>query len=339
MRDDRKVSVLTPVHDVPLIKLKRAYASVCAQTIGMENIEWIVVLHNCSPSCLEETRRFLEGIPDIVLKEETRPGSGVSFARNKTLEEAGGSYIFFLDADDEMKPDLIRTVVQGMEEAQADTAVFEARWQTGKRTMDLWVDSAEDGSRVFDRRDPGFAKSFAISGSMLWARCYKRAYLMEKGIRFDETLSFGEDFIFNLEASCRAERLRAFPGLCGYHYYEEGGTASPLHTGKGDAAYEKMSLELPHRYAYLVKRMEEEAGREGMDIDNLLWFRIFSLCNHLLLFGKESRSAFMREIAPVVRRLRPPVMMDPKRQTTADGICRHLMELMSLYSTFVQSAR
>lgn len=328
MNDNKTVSVLTPVHDVPLSRLKRAYSSLRAQTIGTEHIEWVVVLHNCSTACTEETLRFLEGIPGVVLREERQPGSGVSFARNKTLEAAGGAYVFFLDGDDEMTPDLIRTVVRGMEEAQADTAVFEALWQTKKRTIDLWVDSAGDGTRVFTRREPGFAKSLAISGSMLWTRCYRRDVLMENGLRFDETLPFGEDFIFNLEASCRAERLCAFPGFCGYHYYEEDGTASPLHTGKGDAAYETMSVELPLRYAYLVTRMEDEARREGMEIDNLLWFRVFALCNHLLRFGKQSRGTFLQEIAPVVKRLRPPVLMDSKRQSAAEGIYRHLMDLL-----------
>jgi len=51
-----KVSVITPFHNVELNVFEKAYQSMKSQTIGFENIQWIVIAHNCEP-------HFLPAIP------------------------------------------------------------------------------------------------------------------------------------------------------------------------------------------------------------------------------------------------------------------------------------
>ena len=47
-----KVSVVTPFHNVELGIFEKAYQSMKSQTIGFENIQWIVIAHNCEPHYL-----------------------------------------------------------------------------------------------------------------------------------------------------------------------------------------------------------------------------------------------------------------------------------------------
>ena len=47
-----KVSVITPFHNVELNIFEKAYQSMKSQTIGFENIQWIVIAHNCEPHYL-----------------------------------------------------------------------------------------------------------------------------------------------------------------------------------------------------------------------------------------------------------------------------------------------
>ena len=47
-----KVSVITPFHNVELNVFEKAYQSMKSQTIGFENIQWIVIAHNCEPHYL-----------------------------------------------------------------------------------------------------------------------------------------------------------------------------------------------------------------------------------------------------------------------------------------------
>ena len=54
-----KVSVVTPFHNVELGVFEKAYQSMKAQTIGFENIQWIVIAHNCEPHYLPALQEML----------------------------------------------------------------------------------------------------------------------------------------------------------------------------------------------------------------------------------------------------------------------------------------
>ena len=47
-----RVSVITPFHNVDMDMFQKCADSMRSQTIGFENIEWIIVVHNCQPHYL-----------------------------------------------------------------------------------------------------------------------------------------------------------------------------------------------------------------------------------------------------------------------------------------------
>ena len=53
-----------------------------------------------------------------------QPNSGVSAARNTALNHAKGEYIFFVDPDDYVHPDLVSKAVASLEENEADMVFF-----------------------------------------------------------------------------------------------------------------------------------------------------------------------------------------------------------------------
>ena len=143
MKDKWKVSVLTPVHNTPIEQLTRAYRSLLDQSFGFSGIQWVVVLHNCERDYITRVRELLGDQMNICLSEVSQEGTGVSFARNATLERAEGTYLFFLDSDDEMLPDCIGTVVDEMETAGADTAIFVAKVEGGNGMAVYYTDEHE----------------------------------------------------------------------------------------------------------------------------------------------------------------------------------------------------
>jgi hypothetical protein len=56
-----KVSVVTPFHNVDMDMFQKCADGMRCQTIGFENIEWIIVVHNCQPHYLTTvpTRQYL----------------------------------------------------------------------------------------------------------------------------------------------------------------------------------------------------------------------------------------------------------------------------------------
>ena len=70
-----------------------------------QDFEIVIVNDGSTDHSVEEVKRILD--PRIRLIHQSN--AGVSAARNRGIEEARGEYIAFLDADDEWKPDYLKT--------------------------------------------------------------------------------------------------------------------------------------------------------------------------------------------------------------------------------------
>lgn len=57
--DRYPVSVVTPCHNVDLELLTKCFDSLKGHTLGFENIEWVLVIHNCAPGYLANARKRL----------------------------------------------------------------------------------------------------------------------------------------------------------------------------------------------------------------------------------------------------------------------------------------
>ncbi len=174
-----QISVIIPTHNrAPL--LERALTSVLAQTLTpME----IIVVDDGSSDSTEElmTSRF----PGCCyIRQSNR---GVSAARNRGIERAGGDWLAFLDSDDEWLP--------GKLEAQRQ-AIASSPEVLICHTEEIWV---RNGRRV----NP--MKKHAKSGGWIFPHCLPfcvispssviihRSLFDEIGL-FDETLPACEDY-------------------------------------------------------------------------------------------------------------------------------------------------
>ena len=338
MKDKWKVSVLTPVRNTPIELLTRAYRSLLDQSFGFSNIQWVVVLHNCEAEYIKRVRELLGDRPNICLSEVNREGTGVSCARNATLDRAEGEYLFFLDSDDEMLPDCIGTVVDEMEAAGADTAIFVAGVVSGRMAVYYTDADPKLGTQVFMRGDPRISNSMCISGMPLWSRCYKRDLVVDSGVLFDEGLSFGEDFTFNIRMTGRAGRVCVIPQLTGYRYYAGiGMTASILKTvphvcdGRPGTRDNGITSLWQNEETGLFLRFLWRLGRrEGLDLNNTMWL-LLSQFSHLFLFSEMPRMLrynYLVSVRPLIKSLKPPVMEWKEKQAELDS-CRDFVQTVA----------
>lgn len=77
---------------------------------------------------------------------------------------------------------------------------------------------------IVDREHWDDEKMFSGICGMVTSRIYDRHFLEENGIKFDESVPFGEDYLFNLEAYGHAEKICYLPQLIGYHYFINSGS-------------------------------------------------------------------------------------------------------------------
>lgn len=321
MQREYTVSVLTPTHETPVPLLLRAFRSLQNQRFGFERIQWVVVLHNCGTSYKAEVRQLLSAYENITLKEADRPGTGVSWARNQTLSAARGEWLFFLDADDEMKSDCVGTVLEAMNQYRADIGIYEAERSVNGTLAAYYIDSPDDETRVFDRGDPRIGKILCSCGLVLWTRCYRRAFLQKQALRFDESLTYGEDYAFNLAATAGANRIMTFPGLIGYRYYSK--------TGMTKEPIESYCIETAVSCAHYLANLYEDAVRLGLAVDNLIWFQLFEIVvNPCLKVSEPERRTLSDAIVPLLRQLSLPEMLRKDLQPRANFIRKRILRFI-----------
>ena len=113
------VSVIVPVYNV-LPYLRESLDSVINQTY--KDLEIIIVDDGSTDGSDAVCEEYAK---DSRVKVIHQKNHGLSAARNVGLDIARGDYIAFLDSDDVYLPDMIQTMVEGIQKSQADVIVCE----------------------------------------------------------------------------------------------------------------------------------------------------------------------------------------------------------------------
>ena len=106
---NRKISIIVPVYNLENY-LERCVRSLLQQSYS--NLEVILV----DDGSLDNSPK----ICDTLCKEDQRiicihkKNGGLSSSRNVGLDMASGDYILFVDGDDYVHPDMVRTMYEGM---------------------------------------------------------------------------------------------------------------------------------------------------------------------------------------------------------------------------------
>lgn len=201
----------------------RAIESALAQTgVTVE----VVVADDASS---DNTKDIVSGIADQRVRLVSLPQNrGPGAARNAGLDDARGRWIAILDSDDTVKPDRLARLVARAEKGRAQIAVD-----------NLDVVTA-DGSRQRMFSEPELARQNQltlpafISSNVLFRSehnygymkpIFERQFLQQHGLRFDEALSIGEDYLLLASALARGGRCVVEPAA-GYVYHVREGSIS-----------------------------------------------------------------------------------------------------------------
>ncbi len=109
-----KISVIIPLYNVEKY-IKECLDSIINQTIGIDNIE-IILIDDCSTdNTLNIIKEYQTQYPDniVIIEQETNQGPGA--ARNLGIEKSKGKYLTFLDGDDFISPNTYKDCIDLLE--------------------------------------------------------------------------------------------------------------------------------------------------------------------------------------------------------------------------------
>ena len=230
-------SVITPFHNVDMDMFENAARHMERQTVGFENIEWVIVCHNCDEGHLKAVRDRVGSYDNVVLKELNNNIRTPSSPRNYGLEFATADYVGFLDGDDNYRVDAIEKILAAFEKSKAQMLVFRREYtleRPGLTAISETVSWNQTYEQIVVSKEGGMDnRTYNDFPFFITSRAYERKFLERNGIRFDESITIAEDCYFNLEVTRCADRICYCPQLIGYNYYIN--ESSILSAPKSDA--------------------------------------------------------------------------------------------------------
>lgn len=198
-----RVSVIVPVYNV------EAYIASCLESVRKQtfsDIEIICVNDGSTDRSLSIVRLCERVDPRIVVIDKSN--GGVSSARNAGIEAAAGEFICFLDSDDLLERHACARIVRAFEETGADVVTYGASVYPEYLSNDYLEKVLQPRDIVYEGFDVAMLRDEA-SWPFSWHSACRRDFLMDRGIRFDEDVRFGEDTVFQFTMLPQA-RVAAF---------------------------------------------------------------------------------------------------------------------------------
>src|ERR1700690_3168615 len=195
------LSVIIPAYNVSGI-IGRAIRSAAAQTFSPLEI---LVIDDCSTDDTVEVVRALgREIPSIRLLS-TPANGGPSAARNVGLRAAKGDWIALLDSDDAWKPGRLERLSEVAAATSADfVAANLVMWEavTDNQLKPAYFDLPEAQKQItlvdMFSADDNF--NFSKASFALMKPIFRRKFLAEHKLEYNEDMKVGEDFLLVVES-------------------------------------------------------------------------------------------------------------------------------------------
>ncbi len=219
-----EVSVIIPAYNTEAY-IELAIESALGQT--EKNIEVIVVDDGSTDATAEVAR----GFPDKRLKVlVNQQNLGVSGARNRALREAKGKWVAVLDSDDWYAPERLEKLLQVAYAKDADLIADDLYLMRDSEKSPVTTLLRKNGEQTNKIRQidsisfveievTTFEQRRGVLSLALTKPIVKRDFLIQHGIKYDETIEVGEDFAFYLKCLLNGARFFLVPEP--YYFYRK----------------------------------------------------------------------------------------------------------------------
>lgn len=300
-----EISIIVPVYNTAEL-LPRCLDSILAQSFT--DWECILVDDGSTDKSLEVAQQYAAQDGRFIVA--TQENQGVSAARNQGIDRAQGKWVAFVDSDDAVMPDYLKSMLQTAVEHNATLIVCGIRHcMYNKETVDYPLPP-----NYINKKD---ARFYAVCNKVhrsTWAKLYKKEVLLSHSIRFDESIDTAEDVLFYLTYLNHSDNI-ASTSYVGYVYYQAYPKATSSLSLQARKSFD-YELAITQKIQTLVTQCLVSSPDRKDEILKVYMMNFF-LCSLLDAALKETKKGggFKKRVELLARI--PTVYMDTKKNTLA----------------------
>lgn len=188
-----------------------------------------------------------------------KENSGVSDTRNLGLDNARGIYLQFLDSDDWITPNATKLLVEASQQYDCDLVIADFYRVVGERVSHKGDIEENDLMTKEEFAAHMIENPADFYYGVLWNKLFRRDIVEQYHLRMDSTISWCEDFMFNLEYILHADTFYALQVPIYYYVKTKGSLVSQ---GMSLTNTIKMKLMVFEYYNNFYKHVLEEEDYE-----------------------------------------------------------------------------
>lgn len=242
-----KISVIIPVYNV------EEYLPVCLDSVLAQTFSDFeaVCVNDGSP---DNSAAILEKYAkkDARIKVVSRPNGGLSAARNTGLENACGEYIYFLDSDDYIHPQLLEILYKEICDDGCD--FVSSRFQKVKGKTDSFPSYKDYKTVIVEKPLVELCRNKKLLSVNVWSKLYRRKALGD--LQFIPGLIY-EDLPFTCACMerCKKGKVIELPLYC---YLQRGDSLS---------GNKEIKLKNCESYIFILRHLSEKFHNSPFEAD------------------------------------------------------------------------
>ena len=214
------ITIIVPVYIVPLEYLRKCFDSLITQTL--QECEFIVVSDGAPDAECSVCEEYAN--KDARFKFFRREHAGVSATRNFGITQAQGEYVTFVDSDDWIDSATCKECYSFLRSTSCEVLIFSFVEHHPNKTKPSQKLFSINKEHIIDKELDAFKRNTIHLSRLRYlpivlsvCKIYKRSFLTDNQITFDNSLSIGEDRVFNFQVFNRAKHV-AYLDKTFYHY-------------------------------------------------------------------------------------------------------------------------
>lgn len=212
-----KFSLVLPVFNVEKY-LQKCIQSCLIQGMNADDYEIIIVIDGSPDKSIEIAKQYQRLYDNIHVIEQCN--KGLSAARNTGLQYAKGEYIWFIDSDDFIAPNILNGIYEHL--VSRGLQCLWVQWVNidieGNVLPEFAPSIKTKSFKVYNGKD--FASTVLNNFLYAWSFIYKRSFLTSNKLSFSEGMFF-EDTDFAFSAIPLLKRIALYDKVCYFYLQRE----------------------------------------------------------------------------------------------------------------------